>query len=149
MKKERHSEILKIISENEICTQEELLSMLENAGYSTTQATVSRDIKDLGLVKQMKKNGVYCYAKNYPDTEEFLSKFNAIFSHSVISADYAGNITVFKCYNGMAQAACAAFDNMKWEGLVGTLAGDDTFFALCRTEQLAKELADSVTKLLK
>ena len=86
MKKERHSEILKIISENEISTQEELLSMLENAGYSTTQATVSRDIKDLGLVKQMNKNGVYCYAKNYPDTEEFLSKFNAIFSHSVISA---------------------------------------------------------------
>ncbi|MBQ7595546.1 MAG: arginine repressor [Clostridia bacterium] len=149
MKKERHAEIIKIITENEIGTQEELLKKLEEAGYSTTQATVSRDIKDLGLVKQMNKNGIYCYAKSYADTEEFLSKFNAIFAHSMISADYAGNITVFKCYNGMAQAACAAFDNMKWEGLVGTLAGDDTFFALCRTEQLARELADTVTKLLK
>ncbi len=148
MKKERHSEILNIISNHEIGTQEELLEKLRDAGFSATQATVSRDIKELGLIKQMNKRGVYCYTESYGDTEEYLSKFNAIFAHSVISTDHAGNITVFKCYNGMANAACAAFDNMQWEGLVGTLAGDDTVFALCRTEQLAKELSESISKLI-
>lgn len=149
MKKERHAEILTIISQHDICTQEELLECLKAAGFSATQATVSRDIKELGLVKQMNRQGVYCYAENVSRTEEYLSKFNAIFSHSVISTDYAGNITVFKCYNGMANAACAAFDNMQWEGLVGTLAGDDTVFALCRTEELARELSESIMKLIK
>lgn len=149
MKKNRHSEILKIISEFNIGTQEELLEKLKESGVETTQATVSRDIKELNLVKQMSKQGVYRYVENKSDTDEYLSKFNAIFSHSVISSDYAGNTTVIKCFTGMAQAACAAFDNMKWEGLVGTIAGDDTIFALCRTNDLAQELSDSITKLIK
>ncbi len=149
MKKNRHSEILDIISENTVGTQEELLEKLKERGFITTQATVSRDIKELNLVKQMNKHGVYHYVENRSDTEEYLSKFNAIFSHSVITTDYAGFTTVIKCYNGMAQAACAAFDNMQWDGLVGTIAGDDTIFALCRTPELAKELSESITKLLK
>ena len=149
MKKNRHSEILKLISQHTIGTQEELLERLKKSGFSTTQATVSRDIKDLNLVKQMNKQGVYRYVESRSETEEYLSKFNAIFSHSVISADYAGNTTVIKCIQGMAQAACASFDNMQWEGLVGTIAGDDTIFALCRTPELAQELSLSITKLIK
>ncbi len=149
MKKNRHSEILKLISQYTISTQEELLEKLKQAGYSTTQATVSRDIKELNLVKQMNKQGVYCYVESRSETEEYLSKFNAIFAHSVISADYAGYTTVIKCIQGMAQAACASFDSMQWEGLVGTIAGDDTIFALCRTPELAQELSLSITKLIK
>ena len=149
MKKNRHSEILNIISHYTVSTQEELLEKLRERGCSTTQATVSRDIKELNLVKHMNKQGVYHYVENKSNTDEFLSKFNAIFSHSVISTDADENITVIKCYNGMAQAACAAFDNMQWEGLVGTIAGDDTIFALCRTPELAKELSESIKKLIK
>lgn len=148
MKKDRHGEILKLISQYTVSTQEELLEKLKEAGYNTTQATVSRDIKELNLVKQMNKQGVYRYIESRSETEEYLSKFNAIFAHSVISSDWAGNTTVIKCYTGMAQAACASFDSMHWEGLVGTIAGDDTIFALCRTPELAKELSNSIAKLL-
>ena len=149
MKKKRHSMILKLISQFEIATQEELLEKLRENGFDATQATVSRDIKELRLVKQMNKNGGYSYVEGKTETEEYLSKFNVIFSHSVISSDYAGNMVVIKCYTGMAQAACATFENIQWEGLVGTIAGDDTIFALCRTEALAKELKDSIDRMVK
>ena len=148
MKKDRHGEILKIISQHTVSTQEELLEKLKQAGYNTTQATVSRDITELNLVSHMITQGVYRYIESRSETEEYLSKFNAIFAHSVISSDWAGNTTVIKCYTGMAQAACASFDSMHWEGLVGTIAGDDTIFALCRTPELAQELSNSIVKLL-
>lgn len=141
--------ILKLIDKYEIGTQEELLEKLRENGFDATQATVSRDIKELRLVKQMDKNGSYRYVEGKSETDIYLSKFNAIFAHSVISCDYAGNTVVIKCFTGMAQAACATFDNMKWEGLVGTIAGDDTIFALCRSELLAKELKDSIDKIVK
>ena len=141
--------ILKLISQFEIATQEELLEKLRENGFDATQATVSRDVKELRLVKQMNKNGGYSYVEGKTETEEYLSKFNVIFSHSVISSDYAGNMVVIKCYTGMAQAACATFENIQWEGLVGTIAGDDTIFALCRTEALAKELKDSIDRMVK
>lgn len=149
MKKKRHSMILRLISEYDIATQEELLEKLRENGFDATQATVSRDIKELRLVKQMNKNGGYSYVEGKSETEEYLSKFNVIFSHSVISSDYAGNMVVIKCHTGMAQAACATFENMQWEGLVGTIAGDDTIFALCRTEDLAVELKESIERMIK
>ena len=149
MKKKRHSMILRLISEYDIATQEELLEKLRENGFDATQATVSRDIKELRLVKQMNKKGGYSYVEGKSETEEYLSKFNVIFSHSVISSDYAGNMVVIKCHTGMAQAACATFENMQWEGLVGTIAGDDTIFALCRTEALAVELKESIERMIK
>lgn len=149
MKKKRHNLILKLIKQYEISTQEELLAKLKENGFEATQATVSRDIKELRLVKQMSPGGGYHYSEGKSETDEYLSKLNTIFSHSVLSSDYAGNTVVIKCYNGMAQAACATFDNMKWEGLVGTIAGDDTIFALCRSESLARELKASIDKYVK
>ena len=140
--------ILKLISQYSIATQEELLQKLEENGFNATQATVSRDIKELRLVKQMNEKGGYSYVEGKSETEEYLSKFNVIFSHSVISCDYAGNTVVIKCHTGMAQAACATFENMQWEGIVGTIAGDDTIFVLCRTESLANELRESVERML-
>lgn len=148
MKKKRHSMILKLIEKFSIATQEELLEKLKENGFESTQATVSRDIKELRLVKQMDKKGSYRYVEGKSETDEYLSKFNAIFAHSVISSDFAGNTVVIKCFTGMAQAACATFDNMEWKGLVGTIAGDDTIFALCRTEALAQELKLSIDKLV-
>lgn len=149
MKKKRHGMILRLISEYDISTQEELLEKLRENGFDATQATVSRDIKELRLVKQMNRNGGYSYVEGKSETEEYLSKFNVIFSHSVIASDYAGNMVVIKCHTGMAQAACATFENMQWEGLVGTIAGDDTIFALCRTEALALELKESIERMIK
>ena len=121
---------------------------IKDSGFDATQATVSRDIKELRLVKTMGANGQYKYAVTKTESDELLSKFRSIFAQSVVSADYAGNTIVIRCYTGMAQAACAAFDSMHWEGLVGTLAGDDTIFALCRSESYASQMKDSIKRLI-
>ena len=142
MKKRRQEAILEIIEKYDLSTQDELLQKLKDSGFDATQATVSRDIKELGA------NGQYKYAVTKTESDELLSKFRSIFAQSVVSADYAGNTIVIRCYTGMAQAACAAFDSMHWEGLVGTLAGDDTIFALCRSESYASQMKDSIKRLI-
>ena len=148
MKRKRHDLIIKLIEKYSISTQDELLSRLRDNGFEATQATVSRDIKELRLVKTMNSTGQYRYVPNKTDSDELVAKFNAIFVKSVIMADYAGNTIVIRCYTGMEQAACAAFDSMQWDGLVGTLAGDDTIFALCRTEGYASQMKDSIQRML-
>lgn len=148
-KKKRHEMILKLIEEFTISTQDELLEKLNERGFDVTQATVSRDIRDLRIMKSADAAGNYHYSVAAAEPDEFLSKFNAIFRQSVLSTDFVGNIIVIRCGNGMAQAACAAFDAMEWDGLVGTIAGDDTIFALCRTEGYAAQLKDSIGRILK
>lgn len=148
MKKKRQEAMLEIIDKYELSTQDELLQKLRDFGFEATQATVSRDIKELRLVKTMGNNGQYKYAVTRTESDELISKFRSIFVQSVISADYAGNTIVIRCYTGMAQAACAAFDSMQWDGLVGTLAGDDTIFALCRTEGYASQMKDAIKRLI-
>lgn len=148
MKTKRQDLILRLIEKYGISTQEEMLGRLKDNGFDATQATVSRDIKELRLIKAMNAKGQYRYVQNKTDSDELIAKFRTIFTQSVISADYAGNTLVIRCFTGMAQAACAAFDSMLWDGLVGTLAGDDTIFALCRTEGYASQMKDSIQKLL-
>lgn len=148
MKRKRHALILELIQQYEITTQEELLAKLRENGFEVTQATVSRDIKELRLVKAMSPSGQYRYMAGAAQGDEYLAKFYTIFSGSVISVDYAGNTCVVKCYAGMAQAACAAIDAMHFEGIVGTLAGDDTIFVLCRTPELTQQLKSSLDKML-
>ncbi len=149
MKRERQDMILRLINENVIGTQEELLQRLRESGMDVTQATVSRDIKEMRVVKTMNAAGQYRYTVGDKASVDHLGdKFRSIFEHSVKSADYAGNTLVIHCYTGMAQAACAAFDSMHWDGLVGTLAGDDTVFALCRTEELASQMKDTISEIL-
>lgn len=104
--------------------------------------------KELRLVKAMSPSGQYRYMAGAAQGDEYLAKFYTIFSGSVISVDYAGNTCVVKCYAGMAQAACAAIDAMHFEGIVGTLAGDDTIFVLCRTPELTQQLKSSLDKML-
>lgn len=149
MKKKRQQLILQLISEFSISTQEELLQRLLDNGLQVTQATISRDIKELRIVKLMAENGQYKYAvSDKPEEEHLENKFRSIFVHSVKSVDYAANTLVLRCYNGMAQAACAAFDSMHWDGFVGSLAGDDTIFALFRTPEQTAAVQQAVQSFL-
>lgn len=140
--------ILELIGDNAIGTQDDLLEKLRERGFVVTQATISRDIKELRVVKTMDSSGQYRYVVSGKTESDRLSeKFRSIFEHSVKDVDYAGNTLVIRCYSGMAQAACAAFDTMRWEGLVGTLAGDDTVFALCRTEETAAQIKKAIDEI--
>lgn len=148
MKTKRHSKILELISEKDISTQEDLLVYLRKSGYDVTQATVSRDIKELRLVKTMVGDGKYRYSPATSDKNTDVSTKYAVFNQSAKSVDYANNMIVIKCYTGMANAACAVLDAMNHEGVVGTLAGDDTIFVLMRDEKSAVTLVDNIKKLI-
>lgn len=150
MKSKRHAKILELIAEFEIDTQEDLLGRLNENGFKVTQATVSRDIKELRLIKVQSAGGGYRYSTNSSrDNVDMSFKFHAVFSEAVNVIDYAENMVVIKCYVGMANAACAAMDSIRWEGVVGTIAGDDTIFCVMRTKSDAVAFADQLTKLLK
>lgn len=148
MKKKRLELILKTIEQQDIATQEELLVALREHGLDVTQATVSRDIKELGLIKSMGHNGRYRYSAPKAVSSEAAKSFHNIIAPSVRWVDYALNTVVIKCYAGMAQAVCAAIDTMELNGVVGTLAGDDTIFVLCRSEELAVELMHNVRNMI-
>ncbi len=151
MKSDRQAKILQLISKYPIETQEELLNKLLEEKICVTQATVSRDIKELRLIKMQDGNGRYKYVTasgNKPT--DISAKFYSIFTQSVIDVDYAQNIVVLKCYTGMASAACASLDSVHWDdGLVGTLAGDDTVFLLLRDNMKASQLTAQLKNILK
>lgn len=143
MKNKRQLKILDIIKMHDVETQEMLQSLLSEHGFNVTQATVSRDIKELRLVKRQGQNGVYRYEA--PSVN--ISK-SGIFIDTVTDIDYAINTVVIKCHVGMAQAACAALDSMNYENIVGTIAGDDTIFAVMRTEADAHNLVKTFKELI-
>jgi len=144
-KKKRHQEILAIIRENEIINQEKLIEQLGIRGFVVTQATVSRDMNQLGLGKALSDDGVYRYV--FPEKLKNI-KFTGLFSQAVKSIDAAMNIVVIKTYGGMASAVCIALDLKDIPQIAGTIAGDDTIFVAARTEAGAKELVDKLRKLL-
>ncbi len=148
MKTRRHAKILELIREHDIETQDELIQYLREAGFDVTQATVSRDIKELRLIKTLSGSGRYKYSTGSDGGMDMSSKFHSLFTDSAISVDSAMNILVIKCMVGMAQAVCASMDAMYWKDFVGTLAGDDTIFVVCRTEAAARETQDELRKLL-
>lgn len=138
MKTKRHNKILELISNQSINTQKLLLEKLKEENYDVTQATVSRDIKELGIHKVRNSNGRYCYIPEKSIIKSNLSdKFSMIFAQSVIDVDYANNTIVIKCHTGMANAACATFDALEIDNVVGTLSGDDTFIVIMRDEESA------------
>ncbi|NLA73513.1 MAG: arginine repressor [Clostridiales bacterium] len=149
MKRSRQKLITDLVEAYSIGTQEELLAMLAERGYDVTQATVSRDVKELRLTKTLDDKGDYRYTVEKNATDDTVSKFNSIFSESVISTDYAGHMCVVRCYAGLAQAACAAFDSMNFNQVLGTLAGDDTIFILCKDEKDASIITTTINKMLK
>lgn len=144
MKSSRHSKIIEIISEYPIETQDELLSKLKTEGYKVTQATISRDIKDLRLVKTLGGDGKYRYTESAAGSSDIRSNFDQIFFSSVVSMDLAQNIVVIKTLSGMANAVCAALDSTGNSSIVGTIAGDDTIFVACRSNDHAKSLVNSL-----
>lgn len=136
MKNRRHEAILEIISETPVATQELLIKLLSERDIRATQATLSRDIQQLSLVKTRDENGIYRYMLPSATAAE-----KSIFAESVLSVDYALNTIVLKCRPGMAQGTCVAIDSVNHQGVVGTIAGDDTIFILVRTEADAKRLS--------
>lgn len=147
MKTRRHAKILELINQNAVETQEELQALLGQAGYSVTQATVSRDIKELRLIKTPGAGGSYRYT-TAKGGEPISAKFHSIFGGSVVRVQYAQNIVVVHCLPGMAQAACAAMDSMHWNQVIGTLAGDDTFICIATSERAAEDLVLELKKML-
>ena len=148
MKSSRQNAIVEIIKRNNIETQEELLEKLEKIGYKVTQATVSRDIKEMKLVKITTDGVSYKYALPKDETPDYSNKFRMILKETVVEVDHAGHLIVLKTMSGMGSAAAAAIDGIGWNEIVGTLAGDDTIFVLMRNEEKAAEYADNFREVL-
>lgn len=149
MKYSRQAKILEIIENEVIETQEEIADRLKKAGMDVTQATISRDIKELRLIKVLTSDSRYKYAAFSNEGGAYPSRLITIFSKSYVSSDYANNIVVVKTLPGMAQASASAIDSLGWSEIVGTIAGDDTIMIVCRAEKIAEELVDKFTKLAK
>ena len=149
MKAKRHAKILELIEEFDIDTQEELQDRLNQAGFTVTQATVSRDIKELRLIKTLSPNGNYHYTTHGEKggRVDLSFKFHAIFAEAVSSIDYAQTLVVSTCCTGMATAACAALDSIRWDGLVGTIAGDDTILLVMMDTESAQGITEELNKL--
>ena len=147
MKIERQTKILELIRENDIETQSELLEKLNAEGFSATQATVSRDIKELRLVKVPSSSGAYKYASENVSEDESQSH-SYLFSTAVTNIDYAHALVVIKTKVGMAQAVCAALDSTNRAGVIGTIAGDDTIFVATRSDSASSGLVSDLKKLM-
>lgn len=148
MKNNRQKAIAKIITEKVIDTQEMLLDELKNAGFTVTQATISRDIKAMNIIKTLDDDGNYRYALNSVGSSDNSDRYTEIFKKSAISIKSAMNDIVIKCFSGTANAACAAIDNLYQDRFIGTLAGDDTIFVITEDEQKAQELVATLNSLL-
>lgn len=150
MKFQRQAKILELIEHNEIETQEELSMRLRDLGYDTTQATVSRDIKDLRLIKILSPSGKYRYATSTQEAENsFVSRLQNIFCECVTGVDAAQNIVVIKTLPALASAAAMAIDAMRVPKVVGTISGDDTVFIVMRDNESALDFCEDTKNMLK
>jgi transcriptional regulator of arginine metabolism len=148
MKVTRHSKILEIINSKDIETQEELAEELRVSGMNVTQATVSRDIKELKLIKVLSDSGKYKYA-TIIHTESFLSnKLMNIFSQTVIGVENVNNFVVIKTISGSASAAAEAIDSLNFDGIAGTIAGDNTIFVMTRDNDKAQNITQKMKKMI-
>ena len=149
MKAQRQAKILELISTTNVDTQEQLLAMLEGEGFHTTQATISRDIKELRIVKELTSLGNYRYTTGNNELEgTFSTRLNTIFKECVISFDYAQNIIVVRTLPGLASAAASAIDGMNIHAVVGSLAGDDTVMIVMRDTNSAAVFCGEMKSLL-
>ena len=148
MKLRRHEAIIDLVNNQDINTQEELMENLQKQGFKVTQATVSRDIKELRIFKALGKDGKYRYSTGGRNALDKTSGFESLFASSVEEVDSAENIVVIKTLTGMAQAVCMSLDNIDFENIVGTIAGDDTIFVLCRNLKATEEMLNKFRKLI-
>ena len=149
MKSERHAMILNLIETTNVETQEELADMLKQRGICVTQATVSRDIKELRLIKVLAENGGYKYAT--VDTAEagMKERFVRIFGDSVVGINTSANLVIVKTLSGSANAAAEAVDSMHWNDIVGTMAGDNTIFSAARDEKAVPDIVKRLSAMIK
>jgi len=149
MKVSRQLKIIEIIENNLIETQEELAQALKDSGFPVTQATISRDIKELKLIKVSSHDGIQHYAPLKDIGTIYNERVTAVFKESVLTIDYVENNIVLRTLPAMAQAAALAIDSMDWCEIVGTIAGDDTIFVLVRNRDLVGEIVGKFKKLMK
>ncbi|MGN1030632.1 MAG: arginine repressor [Butyricicoccaceae bacterium] len=150
MKFQRQAKILDLIQQDEIETQEELSNRLRELGFDTTQATISRDIKELRLVKMLSSTGKYKYATSAKEAEtSFATRLRNIFRECVTNVDQAQNMVVIKTLPGLGSAAAMAIDSMRVPQVVGTLGGDDTVFIVMRDTESAVEFRSSTEDMLR
>lgn len=149
MKPGRQNVILEIISERDIETQHQLMEALAERGIKSTQATLSRDIKDMRLVKELSPNGGYRYVPAArPEQDDSHQRLRKILKESLVSFDVAQNLMIIKTLPGLAPAACSAIDGMHIENLVGTLAGDDTAFLAMKDNESAQRFYHEIETIL-
>ena len=149
MKSQRQAKIMEIISNRNVETQEQLLQELQSAGFHSTQATISRDIKELRIIKELTSFGTYRYTTSSGETAgTFSSKLNTIFRECITSYDYAQNMIVIRTLPGLASAAASAIHAMNMSAVVGTIAGDDTVFIVMRDNNSAAAFCGEIQNLL-
>lgn len=148
MKINRHAKIIEIINKHRVETQEELAEYLKQAGFQVTQATVSRDIRDLKLTKVPSDDGKQCYAVHLSSDNNMSEKYIRVLRDGYMSMDMAQNILVIKTVSGMASAVCAALDAMKWNEIVGSIAGDDTIMCAIRSVDDTIVVMDKISKIV-
>ncbi len=148
MRYSRQDKILELIRDNEIETQEALAEILAENGFSVTQATISRDIKELQLIKTLTPKGRYKYALPTSAQTSHAGRFEKIFKNTVTDINHSGNIIVLKTLSGCANAAGEAVDSLKPEGIIGSLAGDNTVFLVADSPNRAPQIADKLQSIL-
>ena len=148
MRYARQNKILEIIKSFEIDTQEKLAEKLTEAGFSATQATVSRDIRELGLVKAAGKNGRNCYAQAPRSNGKDQSRFSKLLKDTVQDIKQADNIIVVRTLSGCAPAAAEVIDNLGIDGIVGTLAGDNTIFIAAESRELVSSVIRALSEII-
>ena len=149
MKTKRHAMIIKIIASQDVETQEELARLLGEQGFQVTQATVSRDIKELRLIKVLTSEGHYKYATVEKAESDLQERFIRLFSNCVLSITNAGNLIVIKTISGSASVAGEAIDSLKWPEIAGSIAGDNTIFLAARDPESAAEASEAINRLIR
>ena len=149
MKQGRQSMILELIENHDVETQEELLALLREKGYEVTQATISRDIKELKLVKVQTENGAYKYALSGKEPQGRLDVFRRVFRDTVVSVEAAASLVVVRTMSGSANAAAEAIDVMNLPDVAGTLAGDNTIFVAVREEGRQQNVVEALSRMLR
>lgn len=148
MKVNRHAKIIELINKYHVETQEELAEYLNKEGFKVTQATVSRDIRNLKLTKVPTDDGRQKYAVHQAVENGMEEKYNRVLKDGYVSMDMAQNILVIKTVSGMASAVCAAIDSMKWNEVVGSIAGDDTIMCAIRSVDDTVKVMDKISKII-
>ncbi|MFH5835301.1 arginine repressor [Proteiniclasticum sp. C24MP] len=148
MKIDRRSKMLEIISKKEIETQEELAQELRKEGFNVTQATVSRDIKNLQLIKVLSSTGRYKYVANKEDTKDAIGKLVTLLSHTILSVENIDKMVVVRTITAAASTAAEAIDQLDLAEIAGTIAGDNTIFMMVRSDEMAVEIVKKISELV-